>query len=104
VDAVDHGRGLRRGRDQQARDEGPSVGSDVARGWSRAGFLRGPTLLFALIHERRGKEAFSEVRGSKVGRSGRVLRGWTGGERGFVSHVRHAGLIRDEESLQAVAT
>jgi hypothetical protein len=49
------------------------------------------------------EESFSEVRGSKLGRSGRGLGAWTGAERGFVARGRHAGRIRGLDSLRAVA-
>ena len=47
---------------------------------------------------------FSEGRRSKLNRSGRGLGTWTAGERGFVANWHHAGFIRGEQSLQAVAT
>jgi hypothetical protein len=47
---------------------------------------------------------FSEVQRSKLGRVGEDLGTWTAVERGFDTHGRRAGLIRSEDSLQAVAT
>jgi len=47
------------------------------------------------------EDEFSEVHSSKLGRSARGLGTWTGAERGFGAHWRHAGRIRGEETLRA---
>jgi len=50
------------------------------------------------------EEKFCEVHSSKLGRAARGLGTRTGAERGFGANCHHAGLIRYQESLQAVAT
>src|SRR5215203_6420133 len=63
----------------------------------------GPSIL-PLFTRVRGKQVFSEVRGSKLGRSGRGLGTWTGAERGSRINCSHPSRICGEEALQTVAT